>query len=224
MKIENKENTNNRKIFVMLIILLILTVFIVCGGLLFRIQKVDCQIRSTPNFELNEEIVKEIGQKFNGQSILYFSLDEAKKWIENEYKYAKVQVIKKEFPATLVVWLSERYEIFAVENSGEYQVLDAELFEIRKGKDFVSNRNDGSLILVENYAEKYSGELKIIVQTLLDCQKLNILDVCSVLKSIDLADSKCVIKFHSGKACEIVINADFAASLKTFFDKEDNIW
>ena len=219
-----KKNTNNRKIWIMFIILAALAIFVMCGGFLFRVYKVDFEIISSPNFQLSaDEIEGQIIQKYSKQSILYFSVHDAKKEIESQFKYAKVQKIKKEFPGTVVIRVYERYEIFAVQSGDQFRVLDVDLFEIKKTDSINSNRG-GTLVNVKNYSDKSAADLKQIVKILIECQKINLLNVCDILDYIEFDGNNCEIGFKSGKSCTLETGENFAVSLKTVFDKEENIW
>lgn len=206
----------------MFIILIVLAAFIVIGGLLFRIKNVDCEIISVQPINLKESVVQKISDKYSGQSILYLSLSDAKKEIEQEFKYAKVQKIEKQFPGTLVFSISERYELFAVKNKdGKYNIFDIDLFQIRTA----DNAGGDKLITVSNYAEKYSNELLQVVQTLLECQKdWNILQMPEVIQSIDFADGKCKVTFCSQKFYSFEIDKDFTINLKKIFNDESKIF
>ena len=224
MIVEKKSNVNNRKIWVMLIILLLLVAFIAASCLIFLIKVVDCQIISSPNFSLNEQQIQDITKDFKGQSYIFFSTNKAKQEIEQKYPYVKVEKIEKDFPNVLVVWISEKYEIFAASDGEEFKVLSIDQQKLRISNSRLSNR-ESNLILLSNFSSKNAQNLNKIVQVMLNCQSdLNVLNICDVFDEIEFLLDSCKITFCSGKNYEVMFGEDFEDSLRDIFEDENNIF
>lgn len=100
-------------------------------------------------------IQAELEEKFVGSSTTFLDLDEVKE-IVGKYPAFRLDDLKKDFPRTLSLSLTERKETYAFFRNGRYVVLDEEgLFLCEKDQNV--NRRLGENVLLEGFQLAVGG-------------------------------------------------------------------
>lgn len=115
----------NKRLIVLLSVLVFITVLIVINSTIFTLQKINVNWLTTKN-ELQSvkdyEIVESIDM---GQSIFLLNKNKIAEELEKEHPYLQVVSIETKFPNKIVVHSAERESLYAIEIShNEYAVLD----------------------------------------------------------------------------------------------------
>lgn len=95
------------------------------GNTLFSVAEIraDYEISTDYYFLCAQEKQREIEQKYVGKNILFLSEEELAKEYENSGTLT-VTSVTKQYPNVLLVKVSERPELFAVESGGVYYMMD----------------------------------------------------------------------------------------------------
>lgn len=102
----------------------------------------------------NVEEVESLLSKYNGKSIFFINENEIEREITNN-RYLKVLSVKKQYPCTIIVELTERGERYALKTESDWYFLDDEFFAVRSSSECVSLRGE-KLTLISFYG--VSGE------------------------------------------------------------------
>lgn len=145
----------NKKILVLIVVLLFLVALTLVGIFAFKINKVEVTTVQTVNSVQVKEIQEFVDESV-GKNILFFNETVFKKDIEKKFKNIKVVDTKRHFPNLVQVYIEERQEVFAIKKGSDYFVLDKYLNVLEKQSDY-RNSNDideptsaKNLVLIEN--------------------------------------------------------------------------
>lgn len=143
--------------FILLIILLSFTLFSL------RTIKVDYKTSHTHITASNEEIINASKIKYGG-TVFFRNKNKYIQNIEKEYPYVKVINIETVFPSKMIIHISERQEVYAIENGEHFYICDEE-FKVLKMTDSFSSVQDNAILLkgIEIQNKNYAEGDKLIV-------------------------------------------------------------
>lgn len=156
----------NKKILVLIVVVLFLVALTLVGVFAFKITDIEITQVKTIN-EVDIKGIQEYIDKNIGKNILFFNETVFKKNLEEEFKNIKVVDTKRQFPNVLQVFIEEREEVFAIESNGKYYVLDKYLNVLREQTGY-RNSNDikdstasKNLVLIENLTNEDIGNIEV---------------------------------------------------------------
>ena len=148
-----------KKVIITSIVSFVLLLAIVLAGLnfIYTVNNVRTEFNSfTAEGETEARQLQEKLNKFVSSSTVFLNLDEVKSVVE-EYPCFRLEEVKKRYPDTLEVKISERKEAFSYQlENGNFAILDEEgeyLYE----KESNVNRAGGENILLSGFDFKFEG-------------------------------------------------------------------
>lgn len=129
---------------------------------LFKLKKVDVQLKTETNV-LTEEIIEEIKEDTlkQGGSVLFVGKEKIIFNLEQKFPYLKIVNIETKIPNKFVIHCLEREEFFAIESQGKTYYLDEELKILRiKDGDFEKQENGAVLLKLEDLVERENGKIE----------------------------------------------------------------
>ena len=142
-----------KKTLIMTSVALVLLLAVIAAGLnvIFTVTHVDVSFNTFSEQGAADAVtLKKELDEYTGSSTTFLKLSKVEKKVQ-EYPCFRLEEVKKKFPKTLQVVVSERRELFAygLEN-GKYAMIDAEGICLRIVDDNIS-RSGGENVLLKNF-------------------------------------------------------------------------
>lgn len=132
----------------------IVVVLLILFWTLFALSSVSVNFKSTTqNLVLSEEEIVEAGQFRYGSCVLFegkkksINKINAKVYEDERFAYLRVVNIETVFPNKFVIHVSEREELFAVENDGQVLICDRDFRVLRKVEDLYESTQSNAIYL-----------------------------------------------------------------------------
>lgn len=120
-----------KRLIAIFIILAIVTLIVVLGSVVFTVQSVSVDFLTTRIFttDITDEQILQTADIPHSKSVFALDKDAYSDSIEKEYPYIKVESIETKFPNSIVIHLSERSPLYAVDinGTGDYAILDKDM-------------------------------------------------------------------------------------------------
>ncbi len=212
----------NRILTLVLSILSVVVLIVVLSGTIFTVGKVEVRwLSERGNLStLSEQEIVEISELKAGSSVFFVSKDNAVDKLEKEYPYIAVSSIETLFPNTLIIHARERDEVFALQLTSKYLLVDSD-FKVLKiiSGDFIPTHTSAIKITSEFDFGNYEAGDFINVDASLACFKTlqqsfyqnykqedsenALTDMLDLLKSATYTDTKIIFKTFLGVEIEI---------------------
>ncbi len=197
---------NKKLIITLSAIVCVVAAVLILFWTLFALSSVSVQFASTTqNFLASQQEIIEAGGFRKGACVLFESKKRSISNIENHaainpnFAYLRVQNIETVFPNKFVIHLSEREELFAVENGGQFLICDRDFRVLRTQSGFSSTQSNAMLLEgleFENEDVKVGDFLKV--------EQSAMLKFFSVMLANNRSLSQQLGKFQKLKLCKNV--------------------
>lgn len=156
-----------KKLLIFITSLIFVTTLVFSSVFFFKIAEIDLTVNSVIGSNENlDGVLSSRLEKYNGKNILFVSVKDVKKEMENASGYVKVNSVKKVFPNKLAVDVEERVEVFAIKRQNEYYILDENFNTLVKKQENVNNVNGLPNILLDISLSDYDEETLVSSKTL----------------------------------------------------------
>lgn len=156
------------------VLVAIVGILITLSLTVFSLKDITVDFRtSTQNLTATQEEIIQSGE-FSKSCVLFYNKNKAKEKIEKKYPYIKVINIETKFPASFVIHVTERQEVYALSKDDKVYYLDEQLKVLRiTEEEFVSTSENpieikgvgtglelGEKAEIEGYSDIYSAFLQ----------------------------------------------------------------
>ena len=156
------------------VLVAIVGILITLSLTVFSLKDITVDFRtSTQNLTATQEEIIQSGE-FSKSCVLFYNKNKAKEKIEKKYPYIKVINIETKFPASFVIHVAERQEVYALSKDDKVYYLDEQLKVLRiTEEEFVSTSENpiaikgvgtglelGEKAEIEGYSDIYSAFLQ----------------------------------------------------------------
>ena len=217
-----------KKIYLILIVVLFFIAVLSCFYFTFNISKVEISFSVNEQAEL-DEITEELNE-IKGKNLICFDEEEIVSKVK-EFEYFELISVSKSYPATVRIEIKERREIFAIKDNGQvfvvsengyiFNVYEQSYFEQNNTLKLIDLELEGITIFSEEKGDYLKTDNPVFMSSVFEmAKKIELTDCVKSIEAVSAVEKKNVV-FKTFTGVEIVVYDSDDEGLRKIADQFD---